>query len=103
MGSSILDAMASRLPVVATQVGGIPEVVVNEETGLLVPPRNASALARAILRVYANREWGEGLGQNGYALVHKKFSAEAMASRIIDAYEGLAREKGISLSEDAGS
>jgi glycosyltransferase involved in cell wall biosynthesis len=102
MGSSILDAMASRLPVVATQVGGIPEVVVNEETGLLVPPRNPSALANAILRIYANQGWGAELGQSGYELAHKKFSAEAMASKIIDAYEGIASEKGVTLSQDVG-
>lgn len=103
MGSSILDAMASRLPVVATRVGGIPEVVVNEETGLLVPPRHPSALAKAILRIYANREWGEALGQSGYELVHRKFSAESMASKIINAYEGIAREKGVPLFNDVGS
>jgi len=97
MGSSILDAMASRLPVVATRTGGIPEVVVNGETGLLVPPMSPAALAKAILRVYENRELGDRLGQKGYEVVHQKFSAEAMATKVISEYERIARLKNINL------
>ena len=97
LGSSILDAMACRLPVVATQVGGIPEVVVHEETGLLVPPRRSISLAKAILRIYENRELGKMLGEKGYELVHRKFSAKAMASKIVLEYERIAKEKNIIL------
>lgn len=96
-GSSILDAMACRLPVVATQVGGIPELIVHEETGLLVPPRRSRSLAEAILRIYENRELGDKLGQRGYELVHRKFSARAMASKILLVYERIAKEKNIKL------
>jgi glycosyltransferase involved in cell wall biosynthesis len=98
MGSSILDAMAHRLPVVATQVGGIPEVVIHEDTGLLVPPRRPDALARAILRLHENRELADRLGKRGFDVVHKRFSSESMALRIIDLYERLARKKNIALS-----
>ena len=97
MGSSLLDAMACRLPVVATFVGGIPEVVVHGETGLLVPPRNPSALAEAILKLYYNRALASRLGQRGFEVVHQKFSAEAMADRIIALYERLAARKKIRL------
>jgi len=97
LGSSIMDAMACRLPVVATKVGGIPELVVHEETGLLVPPRRPTSLAKAILRIYENRDLGKQLGQRGYELVHRKFSAEAMADKIIDEYERIAKEKNITL------
>jgi len=97
LGSSIMDAMASRLPVVATNVGGIPEVVVHEETGLLVPPRRSTSLAKAILRIYENRDLGKKLGQKGYELVHRKFSAEAMANKIILEYERIAKEKNVKL------
>ncbi len=95
MGSSILDAMASRLPVVATKAGGIPEVVVNGETGLLVPPRSPTALAKAILKIYEDRELGSRLGQKGYEVVHERFSAEAMAAKVIKEYERIARSKNI--------
>jgi glycosyltransferase involved in cell wall biosynthesis len=98
MGSSILDAMAHRLPVVATQVGGIPEVVIHEDTGLLVPPRRPDAMAQAILRLYKDRKLAARLGQRGYEVVNRKFSSESMALRIIDLYERLARKKNISLS-----
>jgi glycosyltransferase involved in cell wall biosynthesis len=98
MGSSILDAMASRLPVVATRTGGIPEVVLNGETGLLVPPRNPAALAKAILRIYEDRELGIRLGQKGYEVVHQKFSAEAMAAKVIYEYKRIAQKKRIELT-----
>lgn len=96
-GSSLMGAMASRLPVVATEVGDIPELVVHEETGLLVPPRRSTSLAKAILRIYENRDLGRKLGQNGYELVHRKFSAEAMADKIIIEYDRIAKEKSIKL------
>jgi glycosyltransferase involved in cell wall biosynthesis len=101
MGSSILDAMASRLPVVATKVGGIPEVVIHGETGLLVPPRNPSALARAILMLYSDKTLASRLGQKGYELVHRKFSAEAMADKVVRLYEKVGLRKWIKIYEKA--
>ena len=97
LGSSIMDAMASRLPVVATQVGGIPEIVVNLETGFLVPPRSPQALAEAIFRIYEDKGLARRLGERGHEIVHERFSAEAMARRIIDVYERIASRKGVSL------
>ncbi|MFQ5721376.1 MAG: glycosyltransferase family 4 protein [Candidatus Aminicenantales bacterium] len=97
LGSIILDAMACRLPVVATRVGGIPEVVTHNQTGLLVPARSPSALAKAILKLYNDRELASRLGQQGYEVVHRKFSAESMAAKIVRLYEKLARNKGIRL------
>jgi len=97
LGTSIMDAMACRLPVVATEVGGIPEVVIDNETGLLVPPRNPQALAEAIVRLYYERLLAARLGNRGYEIVHERFSAEAMARRIIAIYEKIAARKGIRL------
>ncbi|MCK4496142.1 MAG: glycosyltransferase [Candidatus Aminicenantes bacterium] len=97
LGSSLLDAMASKLPIVATKVGGVPELVINNKTGLLVPPRNPSALAKAILKLYNDRALASYFGQRGYELVHQKFSAEAMADKIIALYEKLAKKKRIRL------
>lgn len=97
LGSSMMDAMASRLPVVATEVGGIPEVVVKNETGFLVPPRDPVRLAEAIIRLYQDRSLAARFGKRGYEVVHEKFSAEAMARRIIAAYENIALKKGITL------
>jgi glycosyltransferase involved in cell wall biosynthesis len=98
LGSSLLDAMACRLPVVATRTGGIPEVVVHRKTGLLVPPRSPSALAKAILKLYEDRDLASRLGQKGYEVVRQKFSAEAMAEKIINLYERMAARKGLKLN-----
>jgi len=97
LGTSILDAMASRLPVVATDVGGIPEVVVHNETGILVPPRNPEALAEALIRLHDDRALALRLGEKGYKVVHEKFSSESMACRIIAVYQRIAHRKGIKL------
>ena len=99
LGSSLLDAMACRLPVVATRTGGIPEVVIHRKTGLLVSPRSPSSLAKAILKLYKDRALASRLGQRGYEFVRQKFSAEAMAEKIISLYERLAAKKGLNLYE----
>jgi glycosyltransferase involved in cell wall biosynthesis len=97
LGSSIMDAMASRLPVVATMVGGIPELVKDGETGLLVLPRDPASLADGIERLHKDRALARRLGDKGFEVVHRQFSAEAMAGRIIDQYEALASRKGLNL------
>jgi glycosyltransferase involved in cell wall biosynthesis len=97
LGTSIMDAMASRLPVVATWVGGIPEVVVDRETGLLIPPRRPEDLAEAILKLYSDRALARRLGERGFEVVREKFSAEAMAARIVDLYERIAKRKNVRL------
>lgn len=97
VGPIILDAMACRLPVVATRVGGIPEVVVHQKTGLLVMPQRPKSLAKAILKMYEDRELAHRLGQKGYDIVYQKLSAEAMALKAIDLYEKLAKKKGVKL------
>jgi glycosyltransferase involved in cell wall biosynthesis len=97
LGSILMDAMAYRLPIVATRVGGIPEVIEHRKTGLLVPPQRPNSLAKAILKIYEDRELAKQLGQKGYEVVHRKFSAEAMALKAIDLYEELAKKKGVKL------
>lgn len=99
LGSSILDAMACRLPVVATRTGGIPEVVVDGETGILVSPRDSAALAEAIFKLYKNRELASRFGQRGYELVHQKFSAEAMARKVVGLYEKIGLRNWIRVHE----
>ena len=98
LGTSLLDAMASRLPVVATETGGIPEVVIHQKTGLLVPPRDPAALAQGVLTLYRDRELSARLASQGFEFVNEKFSAEGMAWKIIDLYEKTARKKGVRLT-----
>ncbi|MFC2160238.1 glycosyltransferase family 4 protein [Acidobacteriota bacterium] len=99
MGSSIMDAMAHKLPVVATNVGGIPEVVIHRKTGLLVSPRHPKALADAILKLYRDPALSLNYGQFGCEVVHQKFSSESMAKSIIEIYEKLAKNKGVKFPE----
>lgn len=91
-GISILEAMARRVPVVASAVGGIPEVVTSGVDGLLVPPADASALAEAIVALLQDRELRERIGQAGYATVADRYSIDAQVRRTERVYdEELAR------------
>jgi glycosyltransferase involved in cell wall biosynthesis len=81
----ILEYMASSKPVVATDVGGNPEIVVHGETGLLVPPADGDALARAILSILENREVASRFGRAGRKRIEAKFSLDVMLRN----YEGL--------------
>lgn len=86
---TILEAMAAALPVVATRVGGTPEVVVHEETGLLVEPRSAGALAGAIEALAVDRQRGRALGEAGRARVEKLFTIDRMVADYAREYRRL--------------
>jgi glycosyltransferase involved in cell wall biosynthesis len=87
---TLLEAQARGLPVVATAVGGTPEVVEAGVTGLLVPPRDADALARAINTVLASPADGIVMGRNGRARVESNFDICKMTQRYEALYEALA-------------
>jgi glycosyltransferase involved in cell wall biosynthesis len=76
LSSAILEAMASSLPIVATEVGGIPELVKNEENGLLVAPGNPSALALAIQQLSAHPEEARRMGERGRERMELQFTLE---------------------------
>ncbi|HEU4333725.1 MAG TPA: glycosyltransferase family 4 protein [Candidatus Eisenbacteria bacterium] len=88
MGTSTLDAMAAGLPVVATRVGGIPEIVADGETGLLVPPRDPEALAGAIARLAEEPELRRRLAEGGRGRV-REFSADRTEGRMNALYAEL--------------
>jgi glycosyltransferase involved in cell wall biosynthesis len=87
---SILEAMARALPVVASEVGAIPEQVVQEKTGLLVPAGNVPVLAAALTRLIASRDLRERLGEAGRERFENIFSVEACAERFTALYRTLA-------------
>ena len=86
-GISILEAMARRRPVVASAVGGIPEVITDELDGLLVPATDPRALADACIRLACSPSLRARLGDAGRATVEARFSLDAMVRRIEDLYD----------------
>jgi glycosyltransferase involved in cell wall biosynthesis len=94
-GSSLvtLEAMAHRRAVVATTAGGLPDKVKPGETGWLVPPGDANALATALGEALDNRVWLPGMGEKGRALAEAEFSWPSVASRTISLYEELIEER----------
>ncbi len=89
LGTSLLDAMALSKPTVASDTGGIPEVVSHGETGLLVPPRDAKELAAAISKLLKDPERRDRMGRAGLERVKRLFSAEEMVEKTLDVYRNL--------------
>jgi glycosyltransferase involved in cell wall biosynthesis len=86
-GLTILEAMALSRPVVASNVGGIPEMVEDGRTGLLVPPHDPEALAAAITRLLVDHPLADMLARAGHDLVHERFCLEMMVRSIEDLYD----------------
>src|SRR3989441_4745306 len=87
----IPQALAVRTPVVATTVGGIPEIVQDGVTGRLVPPGKPAALAAAIVDMLADAERAHAMAQAGQALVHERFTVDAMMAATTPVYTALMR------------
>jgi glycosyltransferase involved in cell wall biosynthesis len=82
----LLEAMAARVPVVATAVGGIPEIVAHEESSLLVAARDAPALGGAMARVLKDREEAEARVRRAYDLILSRHSPQARARYLVELY-----------------
>jgi len=82
----ILQAQAIARPIVATRIGGIPEVVEDEKTGLLVEPKDAPALASAIARLLEDRAFADELGRSGRKQIEARYSLDAMGERLLALY-----------------
>jgi len=88
-----LEAMACERPVVASKVGGIPEVVIPEKTGLLVPPADPQALAEALNRILVNGDMARSMGLAGRRRAIDHFSWNSIAAKTRKMYEELLMEK----------
>ena len=100
-GISILEAMARRVPVVATSVGGIPEVITSGVDGLLVPPSDPGALAGAVVRLLADPDLSHRIGEAGYRTVAERYSIDAQVRRIESVYDEELARAGVLLGPPA--
>ena len=85
----VLEAMAFKIPVIATSVGGVPEIIKDGENGLLAPPGNPDILTEKILQLLKDDNRLKTLGENGYRSLYPKFSIESRALRIFSLYQEL--------------
>ncbi len=90
LGTSLLDAMACSRAIVATRAGGIPEIVEDEHTGVLVEPRDHGAMAREIVRLLKNDELRRRMGAAGLARVTERFTVERMVAGTAAVYARVA-------------
>jgi glycosyltransferase involved in cell wall biosynthesis len=95
MSNALLEAMACRLPCVATNVGGNSEVIIDGETGFLVSPENPQPLADGIIALLKDRERAQRIGEAGRRVVESKFTVQHMVQRLSSLYEGLLQERGL--------
>ena len=91
--NALLEAMAAGKPVVATKVGGIPEIVVHGETGVLIPPRDTDALAAVIIDLLQNRLKAKDMGEAGRIRAGKRFSIYKMIEKTENLYQELLKKK----------
>ena len=91
LGLSIMEAQAAGLPVVASRVGGIPSLIEDGKTGVLVEPENPEELAVAIIRLFQDRARMKAIGIAGREFIEETFSADKMLDKVIKLYQQLVR------------
>jgi glycosyltransferase involved in cell wall biosynthesis len=94
---SAIEAMAASCPVVATRVGGVPDLISDYKTGRLVPPRDAEALAGAVLDLLHNPEMAQAMGRNAMISARERFDVKRLVHDVDHLYRGLLDERAIRL------
>lgn len=89
VGRILIEAGASGIPVVASNVGGVPQIVNNNQTGLLVPPKDPYIMAQAIISLLKDKEKRKKMGQAAQKWIDSKFSAHTMFEQISNLYRDL--------------
>lgn len=92
-GRCLIEAMACEKPVVASRVGGIPEVVDDGVTGVLVPAHSPQALADSVMNLYNDRKLADSMGKAGRRRVEKLFTPEAHTEAVLEVYETVLKSK----------
>ncbi len=94
MGRALIEAMAAGRPVVASRVGGVPALIKERCNGLLVPPADAGALARALTELLQRPQWAKDLASAASVTIGARFGAGAMVEAIESVYEDALKETG---------
>ncbi len=92
LGLSLLEALASGKPCVASNVGGVSSIVEDGVTGILVPPKDTHALKDAIIKILKDKKLSVSLAKKGNALIKEKFSLEKMVEGVVDVYKEASRK-----------
>ena len=87
--TTVKEAFFLNVPVVGTNVGGIPELIINNETGILVPPENSSKLAQAVNELLSDKQKAEKLGVNGNTFVKNNMTWDVIFPKYMKFYENL--------------
>lgn len=88
-GLIFLEAMIFSKPVIGTNIGGIPEVVENGVSGILIENENSENLKNALIKLIENKDIRESMGKNGRRIYEEKFTAEIVANKFIDYYKNI--------------
>lgn len=94
-GIVLVEAMAMKKPVIATNVGGVPEIVVNETTGILLPPKDPEVFSSAIIRLYDTPEISLKMGLAGYNRARRLFDITTTVTEFESLYCDLIKKKGV--------
>ena len=89
MPMALLEAMAAKKPVIATNVGDIPKIIRPNETGILIDPNNAHQLRAALSSLLTNKTKATSLARKGYHIVKERFSSKHMAQKYIEVYDSV--------------
>lgn len=89
LGTVLLEAASFHIPIIASNVGGIPDIVINEKTGLLVPEKDPEAIAKAILRIDENKKLAKELCDNAISHIQACFSWEKISEKFLSLYKSL--------------
>ena len=87
LGVVLLEAMACKVPVIGTNIGGIPDIIQDNETGLLVPQKNILRLSSAINIMINNKSLRKQIANNGYCSVQNKFNWKKIANHYLKIYK----------------
>jgi glycosyltransferase involved in cell wall biosynthesis len=93
LGVVLLEAMGYKKPVIASAAGGITDIVIDGETGLLSPPGDAAALARTISVAMDNPERMRRIAENGFAYAKREFGWDTIVSRLTETYHAAIRNR----------